>query len=231
MTAASPLFEARAVGKRWRADGSESAALVDVSLSIPRGAFAAITGPSGSGKSTLLALLGALDRPSTGAVLFDGQDTTEVSESERTRIRRRIGFVFQSFPMIRRLPVWENVTYPLVPSGASSAVRRKRAEKLLARVGAGALLDKRPETLSGGECQRVGLARALVADPAALLADEPTSNLDPRSAEAVAAILASLHAAGSTVVVATHDPRLISLASTVYELESGRLASSLPSRK
>ena len=126
--------------------------------------------------------------------------------------------------MIRRLPAWENVTYPLVPLGVSSSARRERAAALLARVGVPALLDKRPETMSGGELQRVGLARALVADPAVLLADEPTSNLDPRSAEEIASLLAGLNAQGMTVVAATHDPRLLALAGTAYALEAGRLA-------
>ena len=226
MNGSTPLLEARAVTRRYRAgDGRPFAAVDAVSITVPRGAFAVVTGASGSGKSTLLALLGALDRPTSGEVHFDGVDLARVSDAERTRIRRRIGFVFQSFPMIRRLPVWENVTYPLVPLGIASEARRVRAEAILARLSISPLADKRPETLSGGECQRVGLARALIANPAAILADEPTSNLDAKSAESLVRLFGELHAEGTTLFVATHDSRLVALASTTLTIEAGRLIS------
>lgn len=225
MNPAPALLEAREVTKRYagRREGGTTA-LHGVSLAVPRGAFAVLSGPSGGGKTTLLSLLGALDTPTTGAVLFDGRDLSGVSEAERSRVRRRIGFVFQSTPTIRGLPVWQNVTYALVPTGVGARARRDRAHALLARVGLSSLLDERPTALSGGELQRVGIARALAADPVALLADEPTSSLDRASGEAIAALLADVHRAGPTVVVATHDPRILSLATTSFVLDAGRLA-------
>jgi putative ABC transport system ATP-binding protein len=223
VTAEGPLLEARAVSKSWRSGGRVAVALDAVSLVVPRGAFAALTGPSGSGKSTLLAVLGALDRPSAGTALFEGRDLSSISEAERTRTRRRIGFVFQAFPMLRGLPVWENVALPLVPGGVPRRDRRERAEALLARVGLSDRADARPETLSGGEAQRAGLARALVLDPVVVLADEPTSNLDKASGAVLADLLQGLHAAGTTLLVATHDPRLLAIAGTTYELDAGRL--------
>jgi putative ABC transport system ATP-binding protein len=223
VTASEPLLEARAVSKSWRRGDRVVTALDAVSLAVPRGAFAALTGPSGSGKSTLLALLGALDRPTAGTARFEGRDLGAISEAERTRTRRRIGFVFQAFPMLRGLPVWENVALPLVPAGTPRRSRRERAAALLSRVGLSDRVDARPETLSGGESQRAGLARALVLEPVAVLADEPTSNLDRASGAAIADLLAGLHAAGTTVLVATHDPRLLAVAGTTHELDAGRL--------
>lgn len=220
---AAAMLEARGVSKRHAGRGpTESVALADVSLVVARGAFVAVTGPSGCGKTTLLALLGALDRPTSGQIRFEGELLDDASEAHRSRVRRRIGFVFQNSPMMRALPVWENVAYPLIPTGVDARARRERAHACLARVGIASLIDRRPEELSGGELQRVGIARALVARPSAVLADEPTSNLDRASAEAVASILAAIHREGTTVLVATHDVRLIALATTVVELEAGR---------
>jgi putative ABC transport system ATP-binding protein len=224
VTVAPPHFEARDVARRFHAGTRAEVRAVDgVTLSIARGAFAAVTGPSGGGKTTLLALLGALDRPTGGSVLFGGVDLGQVSDAERSRARRRIGFVFQASPMIRGLPVWENVTYPLVPLGVGGAARRERAASLLARVGLPGFLEKTPQELSGGEAQRVGIARALVQDPEAVLADEPTSNLDRRTGDAVADLLREIHARGTTVVVATHDPRLVAAAGVRHEIDGGRL--------
>jgi putative ABC transport system ATP-binding protein len=219
-----PLLEARSVSKAWRAGGRLAVALDGVSLVVPRGAFAALSGPSGSGKSTLLAVLGALERPSSGTALFEGRDLGAVSEAERTRVRRRIGFVFQASPALRGLPLWENVALALVPAGVPRGERRARAEALLERVGLAARADARPETLSAGEAQRAGLARALVLDPAVVLADEPTSHLDRASATLLADLLGALHASGTTLLVATHDPRLLARAGTTFELDGGRLA-------
>ena len=218
------MLEARGVTKRYaRRGATPSVALEAVSLVVPHGAFVAVTGPSGGGKTTLLAMLGALDRPTSGQVLFEGESLEDASDAHRSRVRRRLGLVFQSSPMIRALPVWENVTYPLIPTGLRAAARRERAAACLARVGLSAMLDRRPEELSGGELQRVGIARALVARPTAVLADEPTSNLDRASAEEVASILREIHREGTTIVVATHDARLVALASTVVELDAGRV--------
>ena len=224
MSDAPPLFVLEAVTRRFAGrGGADVVAVNEATVSISRGAFAVVTGPSGGGKTTLLALLGALDRPTSGRVGFDGRDLLEASDAERSRIRRRIGFVFQSSPMIRRLSVWENVTYPLIPLGTGPRERRERARALLDRVGLARMFDARPEELSGGELQRVGVARALVADPVAVLADEPTSNLDRRSGEAIAELLGGIHAAGVTVVVATHDATLTARATTAFEMDAGRL--------
>jgi putative ABC transport system ATP-binding protein len=221
----APFLELREATRRYpAARGGEVSALDRVSLSVEPGSFVAVAGPSGGGKTTLLGLLALLDRPTEGRVLLEGRDLSEVSEAERSRMRRRIGVVFQATPSIRGLPVWENVAYPLVPLGVAGRERRARAAAVLEQVGIGGFLDQRPEDLSGGELQRMGIARALVGEPRALVADEPTSNLDPASAAAVGAILRAVHARGATVVVATHAPDLLEVAGRVHVLEAGRLA-------
>jgi putative ABC transport system ATP-binding protein len=222
--AGPPVLEARAVGKVYRAGSrAEVRALDDVSLAVPAGSWVAATGPSGSGKTTLLALLGALDWPSRGEVLFRGRSLAGCSGHELGRVRRRLGFVFQNAGLIPGLPAWENVAYPLVPRGVSRAERRARAEALLTRLGLIERLTALPEELSGGEQQRVAVARALAGEPEVLLADEPTSNLDPAAAEGLVALLREVHARGTTVFVASHDPRLVAVATRVYELVGGRL--------
>jgi putative ABC transport system ATP-binding protein len=219
------LFEAREVRRVFRsASGAEVTALDGVTLVVPRGACMAVTGPSGCGKTTLLGLLGALDRPTSGSVLFDSKDIGGASDTERSQVRRQIGIVFQQSPLIRGLPLWENVTYPLVPRGVPTRERRRIALALLERVGIPGRERARPEELSGGEQQRVGVARALAAGPVALLADEPTSDLDSESAAAIVAIFREFHAGGGTVVVATHDPALRELATSTVDLRAGRRA-------
>jgi putative ABC transport system ATP-binding protein len=203
-------------------------ALREVTLAIERGSFVLVTGPSGSGKTTLLALLGALDQPTRGRVVFNGRDLSRCSGWELARVRRRVGFVFQDFGLIPGLPVWENVTYPLVPRGPTRTERYRRARELLASFGLEDKLGLRPRQLSGGEQQRVAFARALVGDPELLLADEPTSSLDPETAEPLLAALRQAHAAGTTVVVASHDARLATLATVAYELRGGRLQRATP---
>jgi len=214
----TPLFETREVCRTFRSATGDVAALDRISLTVERGEFLAITGPSGRGKTTLMALLGALDRPTSGLVFFDGEDLGGASEPYRSRVRRRLGIIFQSSPMIQGLPLWENVTYPLVPRGVSTRQRRTLAAKLLERVGIRGRDGARPEELSGGERQRVGIARALAADPEALLADEPTSDLDRDTAAAVLDLLREFHLSGRTVIVATHDPALEALASETLRL-------------
>ncbi|MBI3461967.1 MAG: ATP-binding cassette domain-containing protein [Planctomycetes bacterium] len=201
----------------------EVRALERISLTIPEGGFQVLVGPSGSGKSTLLAMLGALDRATSGRIVFDGQDLSDCSDVELARVRRRVGFVFQNLSLVPRLPNWENITYPLVPRGVPRAQRLEIARDLMNRFG---ILDKLvacPEELSMGEQQRVAVARALAAGPDAILADEPTSSLDRRAADDFFAILNDLHASGKTLVVATHDPALIELATAVAELDRGTL--------
>jgi putative ABC transport system ATP-binding protein len=216
---ARPLFEARDVARAFRSgSGTMVEAIAGVSISVPRGAFFAVTGPSGCGKTTLLTLLAALDRPSRGAVLFDGRDLGGASGAERSRVRRRLGLVFQHAPMIRGLPLWENVTYPLVPRGKRPRERRRIAAELLERVGVAGRENARPEELSGGERQRVGIARAFAAAPEAIVADEPTSNLDSGTAAAITDLFLEAHRHGTTILVATHDPHLPPLASKRFEL-------------
>jgi putative ABC transport system ATP-binding protein len=220
------LLAARNVCKFHRTGAkAEVRAVEDVSLAVARGGFVALTGPSGSGKTTLLALLAALERPSRGQVLLDGQDLGTFSDVALARVRRRTGFVFQDFLLLPDLPVWENLTYPLIPRGVPRARRRDLAGSLLARLGIADKFGARPQELSGGEQQRVAIARALAGEPEIVFADEPTSNLDPATAGDVLALLRQLHAEGKTLVVATHDAQLIALAAQTYELRAGRLVS------
>jgi putative ABC transport system ATP-binding protein len=218
------FLEARKVCKVYRAGSPrEVRALEEVSLAIPRGSFAALMGPSGSGKTTLLALLGALERPTRGQVLFEGRDLNAFSDMGLARVRRRMGFIFQDFSLIPNLPVWENITYPLIPRGFSRSRRFDIAQSLLVRCGLADKGSARPEELSGGEQQRVAAARALAGEPEILLADEPTSNLDPEAARTLSALLRAFQDAGKTVVVSSHDPQLAALAGHVFELRAGRL--------
>jgi len=218
------LFETRSLCKYYRAGSrAEVRAVDDVSLGVERGSFTVVTGPSGSGKTTLLALLGALERPTRGEVFFDGKGLGGCSDVELARVRRRVGFVFQDFALIPNLSVEENIIYPLIPRGLAAAERRRRARDLLSRFGMEGKLSVHASDLSGGERQRVAVARALAGQPEALLADEPTSSLDPETAAALLALIQERHAAGMTVVLSSHDPQVIALATRACELEGGRL--------
>ena len=203
----------------------EVRALDGVDLEIERGGFVVLTGASGSGKTTLLNLIGAMDRPSTGKLYLDGEDLFRLSDDAMSRVRRsKVGMVFQSFGLLPRLPAWENVAAPLIPEVWSASQRFERARELLSRLHMEDRLLHPPEQLSGGQRQRVAVARALVYDPDLLLADEPTSNLDARAAEELREILLNLNAGGKTIVAATHDPELLAVADTIFELREGKLA-------
>jgi len=216
--------EARSVSRRFVGRRAQAVTALDsVSLRIESAEFAALSGRSGSGKTTLLSLFGGLDRPTDGSILLDGEDLRTVSRARHTRITRDAGYVFQEAAVIRRMPVWENVSCGLVPLGIPSAERLDLAEEVLERVGLSGLSWRRPGELSGGERQRMSLARALVHQPRLLLADEPTSNLDSESAAIVCDVLASLPRQGCTVIVATHDDALLGRAERVIRMKHGRL--------
>ena len=213
------------VRKTYRQGENEIVALAAVSVDIPRGAFAAIMGPSGSGKSTLLHLMGGLDRPSSGELLVDGRLVGQMADDEVTLFRRtNIGFVFQFFNLLPTLTALENVTLPLVLDGRSKHEADQRAALLLGKVG----LEKRrhhlPEALSGGEIQRIAIARALAFNPPILLADEPTGNLDSKTGQDVLSLLRQINQEhGSTVVMATHSPEAAYGADRIIFLRDGRV--------
>ena len=184
-------------------------ALRDINLEIAAGEYLSIMGPSGSGKSTLLNIIGLLDRASSGLYRLDGREVTALSDEEQAQVRRdKIGFIFQFFHLVPRLTALENVELPMVLAGIATTERRSRAEKLLQNYGLANRAHHRPDQLSGGQRQRVAIARASVMNPAVLLADEPTGNLDRTSGTEVVEILERLHEQGVTLVVVTHDPAL-----------------------
>jgi ABC-type lipoprotein export system ATPase subunit len=217
------FFQAADVGKTFHAGtDAEVRALDGVTLSIGRGAFTLLTGPSGGGKTTLLALLGALERPTRGAVAVDGVDPAGLSEAARSKLRRRFGFAFPGGQMIPTLPLWENVTLGLVPVGRGVAERRRTAQEALDRVGLSAKLRAAPEELSTGELNRAGLARALAAAPEILLVDEPLANLDPATRGLIVEVLGAEGRRGATVLVASHLVDQFPAAGEVVRLEGGR---------
>jgi putative ABC transport system ATP-binding protein len=199
-------------------------ALDGVTLAVPRGSYTAVMGPSGSGKSTLMNLVGCLDTPTEGTVYVDGRDVTAMDGRDRTRIRgAEIGFVFQTFNLMPRLSALENVALPLVFAGVGRRERETRARELLERVGLGDRTDHVPAELSGGQRQRVAIARALVADPALVLADEPTGNLDSETGAAILDLFDEINAEGNTLVVVTHERHVAERAERIVHLLDGEL--------
>ena len=223
-----PLLEARDLCRSFRTGKSEVRAIHDVSLVIQEGSLTLLTGPSGSGKTTLLSLLGALDRPNSGQIFFRGSALSGFSDIALARLRRRMGFVFQNFSLIAGLPIWENITYPLVPRGMPRRERWTLAEQLLSRMGMQDKLNRLPEELSGGEKQRVALARALAGQPEIILADEPISNLDHANGQAILSMLEALNKEGKTVILSVHDPTMVSRPANVHVLENGQLRAVAP---
>jgi putative ABC transport system ATP-binding protein len=199
-------------------------AVRDVSVDIAPGTFVTIVGASGSGKSTLLHLMGALDRPSSGAVLLEGKDLGQMSDDERTLTRRdRIGFVFQFFNLLPTLTALENIALPARLAGRPGAATKKRAAELLDRVGLGARGGHRPDQLSGGEMQRIAIARALMMDPPILLADEPTGNLDSATGKSILELLRGAVDAHRTVVLVTHDAAVAKKGNRTLTMADGKL--------
>jgi putative ABC transport system ATP-binding protein len=219
------LVELEEVSKIYRLGEVDVPALRGVDLSVQAGDFLALMGPSGSGKSTLLHILGLLDRPTAGKVLWEGQDVTRLNGAKLAELRgRRIGFVFQMFNLVHNLTALENVELPLIFLGVPARERRKRAEETLVRLGLGDRLRHRPSQLSGGQQQRVALARALVTDPALLIADEPTGNLDTATGREILGLFRELNEQGRTVVLATHDPEAAAVAKVRLRLRDGQIA-------
>lgn len=217
------MIELASVGRTYGSASAPVTALRDVNLVIQRGEFVAIVGPSGSGKSTLLNLIGCLDQPSSGRLLFLGEDTSTLTDTKLSRIRNRsIGFVFQMFNLVPELTVYENIELPLVYAGITRQ-RRALTTKVLERVGMAHRAEHPASLLSGGEQQRVAIARALVNDPALILADEPTGSIDPASAEQVMQLLGELHDQARTIVLVTHNMSVAAVAQRVVRIESGTI--------
>jgi putative ABC transport system ATP-binding protein len=220
----APLVELRDVHHTYRAGLLQTHALAGVSLAVRPGEWVAVTGPSGSGKSTLLAVLGLLERPTSGSCLFQGVDAGALSSDRLARLRRgRIGYVFQSIHLAARLSVEANLELALAGLGLDAAERARRIEEALGLVDLTGRRRHRPAELSGGQQQRVALARALAIRPALLLADEPTGNLDSATSGKILDLLQSLHAAGTTIVLVTHDPAIAARAPRAIEMLDGRI--------
>lgn len=212
------------IKKIYKTDGSKTLALDDISFKVKRGEFVAIMGPSGSGKSTLMHILGALDRPTSGTYILDGQNVESLSDDELAKIRNsKIGFIFQSYNLLPRTSALKNVMLPMVYAGIDREKRVEIATKLLKDVGLSDRINHLSNQLSGGQQQRVAIARALVMDPAIILADEPTGNLATAQSEEIMGILTRLHKAGRTIIMITHEPEVAKYAERIVHLKDGRI--------
>jgi putative ABC transport system ATP-binding protein len=220
------VIQLQDVTRVYRIGEVETHALRGVNLTIGEGEFTTIVGPSGSGKTTLLQLIGCLDKPTSGRVFLEGQDVTQLSAGKRADLRKgKIGFVFQFFALIPGLTAYENIELPLLLTGANGKQRKERVMELLDAVGLTERARHRPDQMSGGEQQRVAVARALAAHPTLILADEPTANLDTENGRQVMEIMERLNEeTGTTFVFATHDPRVIAFGRRVVELRDGKVA-------
>ncbi len=214
------------VSKRYEMDSETVNALSNVTLEVPQGDFVSVMGSSGSGKSTLLNLVGCLDRPTSGNIIFAGEDITRLSDNRLSEIRAtRIGFIFQSYNLIPQLTVLENIEVPLFYAGGVSSKMRKRSKELAAMVGLADRLKHRPTQLSGGQQQRVAIARSLVNDPFFLLADEPTGNLDSTTTEEILALLIELNEQGKTIILVTHEKEVGDRTKRIVRLRDGEVES------
>lgn len=221
-----PFIRIKGLTKHYQMGGQIVRALDGVDVDMDSHTFTVVMGPSGSGKSTLLYLLGGLDRATSGEISVDGKRLDQMDENALALFRRRtMGFVFQSFNLIPSMSALENVAFPMQFAGATARHRKEQARNILEQVGLGNRAEHRPTELSGGQQQRVAIARALVNDPSLILADEPTGNLDTSSGAAIMQVLSDLHNSGRTVLVVTHDPRMIRFATHKIFLLDGRIVS------
>lgn len=222
----SPFIRIQALKKHFQLGGTTVRALDGVDIEIPIGSFTVVMGPSGSGKSTLLYLLGGLDHPSSGQIEVNGRRLDKMDENQLALFRRKtVGFIFQSFNLIQSMSAEQNVAFPMQFDGVAPRERTRRALELLGRVGLSDRSHHRPNELSGGQQQRVAIARALVNEPALILADEPTGNLDTSSGAGVMQVLSELHQTGRTILVVTHDPRMVHFATHKIFILDGLLVS------
>ena len=219
------IIETRDLTKTFGANGVAVRALRGIDLTVERGEFVALIGPSGSGKSTLMAILGCLDKPTSGSYAFDGERVDGLSNAELARIRNhKIGFVFQMYNLLPKASVLRNVELPMLYAGVRRKERRRRATELLERVGIPEKAKSLPSALSGGQRQRVAVARALANRPAMLLADEPTGALDSKTGHEVLELFTELHRQGNTILIVTHDLSIAALAGRQVEIHDGRVA-------
>ncbi|MCB2197413.1 MAG: ABC transporter ATP-binding protein [Bacteroidetes bacterium] len=218
------MLKTKELVKIFRTDEIETTALNKVDLEVQKGEFVAVMGPSGCGKSTLLNILGLLDNPTSGELLFDGTDVSKFKEKQRTDLRKaNVGFVFQSFNLIDELTVFENVELPLLYLKVSASERKKKVEEVLDRMKIAHRRKHFPQQLSGGQQQRVAIARAVVANPKLILADEPTGNLDSANGEEVMKLLSELNKEGTTIVMVTHSPSDAEYAHRIVQLFDGHI--------
>jgi putative ABC transport system ATP-binding protein len=221
------LIELRNVTKTYRVGEQEIRALAGIDLDIDSGEFAAIIGPSGSGKSTLMHLLGCLDTPTTGTMKLDGIDVSRASDNRLAEMRnQKIGFVFQAFNLLTKLNVLQNVELPMIYAGVSAAERRRRAVSAIERVGLAHRIHNTPLQLSGGQMQRVAIARSIVNDPKIVFADEPTGNLDSTTGASILEMFRDLSRQGRTIVLVTHDNHIAAQAARRIEIRDGVISSS-----
>ncbi|TIC80915.1 ABC transporter ATP-binding protein [Nocardioides sp. GY 10127] len=226
---AKPIIELEGIRKTYTSGSITFEALRGVDTSVAEGEYVAVIGPSGSGKSTLMNILGCLDNPTEGSYVLAGEDVASMTETQLAEVRnKRIGFVFQQFHLLAAQSAWRNVELPLVYAGVPKAERKERAIAALTKVGLGERVENKPGELSGGQQQRVAVARALVTEPAMILADEPTGNLDSRSTDDVLGLLDDLHGAGRTIVLITHEDEVAARAQRNLVIRDGLIVTDTP---